>query len=85
MYKPSRQVKVSTLYGDIILLNTGTGEYLSFNETGQLFWQAIISTKNEEDALQFLVERIDASIDTLKASFYNFRENLIKADLIEKI
>ncbi|KYG30807.1 PqqD family protein [Priestia endophytica] len=85
MYRSSKQVKVSTLYGDTILLNTNTGEYLSFNETGQLFWQALINNKNEDEALQTLLGQIDASLDTLESSLDKFKDKLLQANLIEKI
>jgi len=84
MYRASKQVKVSMLYDDIILLNIHTGEYISFNKTGQLFWKVLINTENEDEALQNLSNQIDAPVDTLKTSLYKFRDELIGAHLIEK-
>ncbi|ENJ6135297.1 MULTISPECIES: PqqD family protein [Bacillus cereus group] len=83
MYNPSPQVKVTTLYDDIILLNTNTGEYLSFNETGRLFWQVLVNTKNEDEALQILLKQVDAPFDTLKESLHRFKDKLLQAGLIE--
>ncbi|MBC6975173.1 PqqD family protein [Bacillus sp. CGMCC 1.60114] len=84
MYRPSSFIKVSELYDEYMLLDTRTGKYLNFNETGNLFWKVLVKEKNEEEMIQHLLEQIDADRTQIERSLSNFTEELLEQGIIEK-
>jgi len=84
LYRPSSFIKVSELYDEYMLLDTRTGKYLKFNETGNLFWKVLVKEKNEEEMIQHLLEQIDADRTQIERSLSNFTEELLEQGIIEK-
>ncbi len=84
MLKLRKEIKVSRLYGDMMLLDTRNGNCFEINNTGQIFWKELLSDNNEEKISENISRKFNAPSESVKLSLGRFKDELIKNDLVEK-
>ncbi|CQR70268.1 hypothetical protein SOV_38060 [Sporomusa ovata DSM 2662] len=84
MFKLRKEIKVSRLYGDMMLLDTRNGTCFNINKTGQIFWDELLSVNNEEEIIINISRKINrSSSELVNISLRHFKDELIKNDLVE--
>ena len=57
--EPAADISWRDIKDELVVLNTHSGEYFVFNDTGRTIWFAIIEGKSEDDIAKQIVREYD--------------------------
>jgi hypothetical protein len=85
MYKLSKWVKSSCLYGELKLLDVRNGTYFKVNKIAQIMWEALLECKSEQQMLNTILDQIEGDPERIKLAFQSFKAQLLQEGWIEKL
>jgi len=80
---PSSVIIQQIADGELIMLNTSTESYFGLDETGTMFFNSLIKSKNVNEALENIYNTFEVEKDTLAGDLLVFINDLKKNNLIE--
>lgn len=76
------QVISEIIDGEAVMINLTTGNYYSLNQAGAAIWDAVEAGASDEEIVQHLAARYDASHDELTAAVTQLLEELRREELV---
>lgn len=84
-YIPATDLSWSDVHGDLVVIDTRTGEYHVLNEVGRLIWLAITEEWTAEQALSKIQMQFSVSKETAEADLNTFVADLSGRGLLTRV
>lgn len=78
----NKDIDVSDLNGEKVMMNIDKGEYFSLNSLGSRIWEIIDKPKKINEVINTLLEEYEVSEEECKENVMNFLDVLKHVDLI---
>jgi len=83
-YQMNNEVIYSEVNDEVILLDTRSGSYIGMNESAKLILEGLITLGSEEEVIDSVCMRTEASYETVSSAVFRFRDQLIEKKYIEE-
>ena len=85
MYSINENLIIRKIEYKYVIINMETGEITTFEGTGNIFFEALLESKDEFKMFEYLIEKYEVEEKTLKKDITEFLQILLEKNIICRV
>ena len=84
MYSIKENLIIRKIEHKYVIINMESGEIITFEGTGNIFFETLLESKNELKMLEYLIEKYEVEEKILKEDIAEFLQSLLEKNIIQR-